>query len=99
MGFFGLRSAPAPEVSAPAKWRQDTLSRTLTQLNPRRTADRAQAERYRSALIGAIQVEARGTRFCGEVKRVLEAPRHTLPIQLIIYREYYEYVSRWLRAN
>ena len=97
---LALLRAPAPPVPThPVDWTPSLLQKVLAGLNPRRRADREQAQRFQRVLAIVMRQEHRDRTKSFELSTVLEAPRKTLPIQVLVYREFYEYLDLWLTVE
>jgi hypothetical protein len=98
MAGFGLAREPTRLPIAPIGWTPKTLTSAMQGLNPRNADDRDTAERYLRTLKAALRVEIRGHRFATDVEAVFKVPPKSLPIQVLVYREYCEYLSLWLNS-
>jgi hypothetical protein len=98
MAVFGLAREPARLPIAPIGWTPNALTSALQGLNPRNAEHRDTAERYLRTLKAALRVEIRGHRFAADVDAVFKVPPKSLPIQVLVYREYCEYLSLWLSS-
>jgi hypothetical protein len=96
MAVFGRARVEEQLGTPPVTWTRKAFAAALSGLDPKKPRHRRIGENYRAALLAAMRAQVQGNRLV-DAAMVTRMPPSSLPIEVRVYREYYENVSQWLR--